>query len=219
MAEELIAGNTQATGVAPAAPAAAAPAPAAAAPAAPQQDAAPAAGDKPAEGDKPAADNPADKGGDKPAGAPEKYEFKAPEGTEFNANVIAAYSEVAKELNLPQDAAQKVLDKVAPVMAAQHVEAVKKISAEWIDAVKSDKEYGGEKLDENIAIAKKALETFGTPELRTLLDTTGLGNNPELIRAFYRAGKAISEDRFVGGKGTPPASQSVAQRMYPNMNP
>ena len=54
----------------------------------------------------------------KPEGAPESYEFKAPEGTQFDDAVIGAFSEVAKELNLPQDQAQKVLDKMAPVIAA-----------------------------------------------------------------------------------------------------
>lgn len=210
MAEELIAGNTQPTGEAPAA-SAAAPAPAADATAL-QQTAAPTPGDKPAEGAKPEADTPA-------PSAPEKYEFKAPEGTEFDASVLAAYSEVAKELNLPQDAAQKVLDKVAPVMAAQQAEAIRAVNAQWLEATKSDKEFGGENLDANIAIAKKALDTFGTPELRALLDTTGLGNNPELIRLCYRAGKAISEDRFVGGNAAPQGAATVAQRMYPNMNP
>ena len=39
-----------------------------------------------------------DKG--KPEGAPEKYEFQAGEGRQFDDEVIGAFSEVAKELNL-----------------------------------------------------------------------------------------------------------------------
>ena len=38
-------------------------------------------------------------------GAPEKYEFQAPEGKEYAAEVIADFSEIAKELNLTQEAA------------------------------------------------------------------------------------------------------------------
>ena len=66
-------------------------------------------------------------------------------------------------------------------------------------------------------VAKKALETFGTPELRTLLNESGMGNNPEVIRAFYRVGKAISEDKFVSGKATP-ADANDARSLYPNSN-
>lgn len=157
---------------------------------------------------------------EKSQGAPEKYEFKAPEGTELNASVIGAYSDVAKELDLSQEAAQKVLDKVAPVMAAQQADALRVMNADWLDATKSDKEFGGEQLDGNLAMAKKALEVFGTPELTKLLNDTGLGNHPEVIRVFYRTGKAISEDRFTAsGSGGKPADD--VRRLYSNssMNP
>ncbi|BCB27051.1 phage endoprotease [Sulfurimicrobium lacus] len=155
----------------------------------------------------------------KPEGAPENYEFKAPEGQQFDDTVIGAFSEVAKELNLPQDAAQKVLDKMAPVIQARHMEQFEAARAQWAETAKSDKEFGGEKLDENLAMAKKAIDTFGTPEFRALLNDSGFGNHPEVIRVFYRAGKAISEDRFVAGSGGGKTPQSVAQRMYPGMNP
>lgn len=141
---------------------------------------------------------------DKPAekvGAPEKYEFKAAEGQKFDDSVLEQFSEVARELDLPQDAAQKVLDKMAPVLQARQAEVVEKMRTEWADTAKTDKEFGGEKLNENLSVAKKALDQFATPELRTLLNETGLGNHPEVIRMFYRAGKAISEDQsFVSGR-------------------
>jgi hypothetical protein len=155
----------------------------------------------------------------KPEGAPESYDFKAPEGVQFDDTVIGAFAEVAKELNLPQDQAQKVLDKMAPVIAARQLERFETARNDWAEAAKSDKEFGGAKLAENLSLAKKALDTFATAELRELLDQSGLGNHPEVIRMFYRTGKAISEDRFVGGKRDQQAQQTVAQRMYPNMNP
>lgn len=151
----------------------------------------------------------------KPEGAPESYEFKAPEGTQFDDAVIGAFSEVAKELNLPQDQAQKVLDKMAPVIAARQAEQFQAARTEWAEAAKTDKEFGGEKLTENLGTAKKALDALATPELRTLLEESGLGNHPEVIRVFYRAGKAISEDRFVTGRngGSP---TDPAKRLFPN---
>lgn len=159
-----------------------------------------------------------DKTGAKPTGAPEKYEFKAPEGQQYDPNVLTAFSEIAKELDLPQDAAQKVLDKMGPALAQRSTEAVETLKTTWGDATKADKELGGEKLGENLAVAKKALDAFGTPELRTLLEQTGLGNNPEIIRAFYRAGKQISEDRFVQGGQRPSGNgaKDAAKALYPN---
>lgn len=153
----------------------------------------------------------------KPQGAPDKYEFKLPEGVQLDDKGTTAFSEVAKELNLSQDAAQKVLDKMGPVIAGRHAEALSQAKAQWVEATQNDKEYGGEKLSENLAVAKKALDTFGSPELRTLLNESGLGNHPEIIRAFFKAGKAISEDKFVPATGgSPKGTKAAADALYPN---
>lgn len=143
------------------------------------------------------------------SGAPEAYEFKMPEGQELDAEVLKAYSEVAKQLDLPQESAQKVLDSVMPVMQARNLERIQAVHASWKQASTSDKEFGGEKLSENLALAQKALNSFGTPELRAFLEESQLGNHPEIIRAFYRAGRAISDDSYVGGRAA--KSQPVAR--------
>lgn len=152
-------------------------------------------------------------------GAPEKYEFKAPEGFTLDSEVMGEFEVVAKDLNLSQDAAQKIVEKLTPKIAErqqlQAVESLKAYRAELVSQVKADKEFGGDKLNESLAVAKKAMDAFGTPALRDLLDQSGLGDHPELIRAFYRAGKAISEDQFVAG-GTRPTKgeKTAAQSLY-----
>jgi hypothetical protein len=145
---------------------------------------------------------------------PERYEFKAPEGTEFDSKVIEAYSGAAKQAGLSQDTAQKLLESMAPALAARQAEQIDAIHTGWTEASTADKEFGGEKFKENLAVARKGLEAFSTPELRTLLDDTGLGSHPEVIRYFYRAGKAISEDKVVVGNpgGTP--AKPVASILY-----
>ena len=154
------------------------------------------------------------------ANAPESYEFTPAEGYEFDPKTLAAYSEVAKELNLPQESAQKILDKMAPAMAEKQAAQIEEIRNGWAESSKADKEFGGEKLTESLASAKKALDAFGTPELVTLLNESGMGNHPDVIRFMVRAGKAISEDGFVlGGRGA--SSGSTPQNLYSksNMNP
>ena len=154
------------------------------------------------------------------ATAPESYEFTPAEGYEFDPKTLAAYSEVAKELNLPQESAQKILDKMAPAMAEKQAAQIEEIRNQWAESSKTDKEFGGEKLTESLASAKKALDAFGTPELVTLLNESGMGNHPDVIRFMVRAGKAISEDGFVlGGRGA--SSAATPQNLYSksNMNP
>ena len=157
-----------------------------------------------------------------PKGAPEKYEFKPVEGRELDSETMSTFAEVAKEAGLTQDAAQKILDRMAPQMAQRQQAQIEAIRNEWVAASKTDSEFGGEKIAENLATAKKALDQFGTPELRALLNESGLGNHPEIIRLMYRAGKAISEDTYVGraasvgGKPAPKSFADAAAALYSN---
>jgi hypothetical protein len=159
-------------------------------------------------------------------GAPEKYEFNskvadAPE--ELDPEVLTAFGEVAKDLDLPQEAAQKVLDKVAPVIQARQAKAVEQARADWATESQSDEEFGGENLSANLEIAKSSLKEFGTDALKSLLQESGLGNHPEVIRFMYRAGKAISEDGYVGNSqganakgGIPKDFNGIADALYSN---
>lgn len=155
-------------------------------------------------------------------GAPEQYEeFTPPEGQQFDPEVMKGFKEIAKELNLSQDAAQKMLDKMAPAVAERQSQRLEEIRGQWANESTADKEFGGEKLNENLGVARKALDTFGSPELKSLLNESGLGNHPEVIRLLYRAGKAIGEDSFVGGNkstgGSKPTSQAdYANSLYPS---
>ena len=121
----------------------------------------------------------------KPEGAPEKYEFNmkvADAPDELDPDVITAFGEVAKELDLPQEAAQKVIDKVAPIMQARQAQEVEKARTEWAERSQSDEEFGGENLDANLEVAKSALNAFGTDALKSLLSESCLGNHHEIIR-------------------------------------
>lgn len=150
--------------------------------------------------------------------APEKYEFKAQEGQTLAPEVMSEFSKVAKEMDLSQDQAQKLVDSVAPQMLQAQQALHAKQVADWTESAKTDKEFGGEKLSENLAVAKKALDTFGTPELTKLLNDTGLGNHPEIIRAFYKAGKQISQGAFVSGSQAPVSQNATAaSKLYPDM--
>ncbi|MBP6563996.1 MAG: protease [Burkholderiales bacterium] len=175
----------------------------------------------PAEGAQAGTDGDAGKPADP---VPEKYEFTALEGHELADDVVTAFSDVAKELKLTQAAAQQLVDKLAPVLAqstAAKAEAffadVGGAPATWAQQAKADKEFGGEKFDANLAVARKAME-FATPQMRALLDKTRIGDHPEMIRWMHRVGKALSEDTFVGGKPSAGKPDDPAKKLFPSMN-
>lgn len=147
---------------------------------------------------------------------PESYDLQMPDGIELDKASAEEFTTIAKELKLDQAAAQKLAD-IAAKQAQRQVEAHTKLVESWVEQVKADKDIGGDKLEENLGIARKALDTFGTPELRDVLNASGLGNHPEVIKAFVKAGKAISEDKFV--PGAPKGSDTdPARKLFPNMN-
>lgn len=154
----------------------------------------------------------------KPQGAPESYEFTPVDGAA--PEIVEQFSGLAKELNLTQETAQKVLSQMAPAIQAHQASQVEAITKGWAEQSTADPEFGGQRLQESLTVAKKALDTFGTPELRKLFNESGLGNHPEVIRFMVRAGKAVSEDKFVTGASAPQGGID-ARNHYPasNMNP
>jgi hypothetical protein len=153
-----------------------------------------------------------------PEGAPESYEFQAIEGAdlEVDSAPVQAFSEIAKDLNLTQEQAQSVLDKVAPALRQQNDDYINEVRSEWVENVKSDPEIGGDKLQENLGKAVRVLDAFGTPELKSLLGETGLGDNPEIIRFLVRAHQDIGEDRFLTGSQSDKEQPFSAQDFYNN---
>lgn len=153
---------------------------------------------------------------------PETYEFKTPEGAPLEGEFLGEFAAVAKELGLSQEEATKVAEigaKMATNFSVQQEQALARQATEWANAVTADKDIGGDKLPETLAIAKKALADLGTPELKDLLEKSKLGNHPEVIRFMAKAGKAISQDSKLVSGSRQTTIESVAQRMYPNMKP
>lgn len=155
--------------------------------------------------------------------APEKYELSLPDGMKADAEVSGEFEATARKLGLTQEEAQELyaLGAKANQRSAEAMLAdVKALQESWLSAAQSDKEFGGEKLKENLAVAKTALK-FATPELKQILNETRLGDHPELIRWMYRVGKAMAEDTFVTGRqsATRDSTEAArADRMYPTMS-
>lgn len=146
------------------------------------------------------------------------YEFKLPDGMELDKAAVDAFIPLAKELKLSPEQAQKFADlKVQDVQ--RQAEAWQSQQAQWVDQVKGDAEIGGDNLEKSLAYAKVAVDFIGDPELANLLNTTGYGNHPTLVKAFVKIGKQLAPDSFVGGKREPATNSEEAAlaRMYPTM--
>lgn len=162
-------------------------------------------------------------------GAPEKYaDFKPPEGVKAPAGeLMTEFSSLAKELGMSQDSAQAAFALVAKLAEkggasqatrdAARAETTRLATIEGYEtATKADPEFGGDKLAENLAIAKAAMHATATPALVKLLNDTGLGSNAEVIRHFLKVAPAFTEAKFVPGGSKPKTENDAAKVLYPN---
>lgn len=141
-------------------------------------------------------------------GAPEQYEeFKAPEGLQYDTTVISNFKDVAKELNLSQDKAQVLLDKMAPVIARQQLSRIQEISADWREKTLKDAEIGGDKWTRAEADIARVRDKFAIgddgnidPDIAEFMKSPA-GNHPGVLKLLARVGRAFGEADFP--KGTP----------------
>lgn len=167
-----------------------------------------------------------------PEGAPEKYaDFKLPEGMKFDQAGLEKATAIFKELNLPQDGAQRLVDLQAEQIKQlmdNPVNAVIAQKTEWEDAAKQ--KYGkeiepGGKVNLSIArLIDRFPEEMRVP-FRQGMDNTLAGSHPAFIAAMNWISEQFGEGTTVKGNGPSPLGQkgpdapprSVAQNMYPHL--
>lgn len=155
-----------------------------------------------------------------------ELELKLPDGLKGDDPTIGQFREVAKELGLKSDGAQKIFDLYVGAQQAARQAAVEKYEQQqkaWVESATNDKEFGGAKFEENLSYARKAIAKFGSPELEQLLDQSGFGNNPALVRFAYRIGKAMAEDSVAGSasqaNGASDSAESFHRKLYEQKTP
>lgn len=188
-------------------------------------EAGPAAG--PGEGEaSAAAEGEGGAGGDEAAaaGPPEKYELSVPDGFEaIDTDVMSEAEPILRELKLTNEQADKLTPIAAGLVKKTMERAEKAITdraiaqrKEWADAFQSDPDIGGANKDRTLGDAARAFDHYGLKKgegLRQLLDESGLGNHPDVIRFVARVGRDLDEGSFERGSAaaTPKAPE---QKMY-----
>lgn len=159
-------------------------------------------------------------------GAPEAYEaFTLPEG--FSDDILTEeFLVMAKEMNLSQPAAQKLIDvymrqigQLADAGAKQADDQWTTTTEGWLAEAKADKDMSA-KFDEHLGKAKKAIDAHGNQGLKDVLNKSGLGNHPEVIRFLSKVGAELGEDNLDLGQGTGGGekdTRSAAEKMFPSM--
>lgn len=157
--------------------------------------------------------------GGKPAD-PIKYELTLPKDSVLDAAHVAKIEAEAKAEGLTNEQAQGRLardNQLKAEMLNQQATSLKEQSAKWVEELKGDKDFGGDNFKENVSHAKRALDRFADPAFKKILDETGLGNNPHLVRAFARVGKQMGNDKLVLGESGSIQKSSALEKLFPTM--
>tara|TARA_Y100000310_G_scaffold340520_1_gene436574 strand:- start:970 stop:1623 length:654 start_codon:yes stop_codon:yes gene_type:complete len=159
---------------------------------------------------------------DKPDGAPEAYEdFIIPDGLEADEDVMVKASEMFRELDLTQEKAQKLVDfqvKVKQKEIERATQLWEDTVNDWKDKSKSDKEFGGAAFNASMVEAKAAINAFGNTEFKEMLNLTGVGNHPEMIRFLQKMGKTVKADEILQGSSSAGGEVAQAKKLFPDMN-
>jgi hypothetical protein len=124
---------------------------------------------------------------------------------------IDQYKEIAHQLNLTQDQASAVWDLYQQTIqnqAEQEQQSWQQTQAEYHQELQ--REFGKNAAQE-FEFAKRAFTQFSDQEASELMDSTGLGNHPSIVKLFARIGRVLSEDGMLGPKDGVQGGLSLAQ--------
>lgn len=119
---------------------------------------------------------------------PEAFTLKAPEGSNFDENQLKAYESFAKENGLSAVQAQAIVERDAA--------ASKNLATAWENELVSDKEIGGDNLEQSKALAQEAVKKY-FPNLAKAITGTPFENHPALFRDLVALGKTMAPDKAV----------------------
>ena len=131
-------------------------------------------------------------------------------GENVDAGEAQFLSKIAQESGADAASASKLVQDLTLYGQVKHEQQVQA----WEEASRNDPDFGGEKLQENLAIANRVFEAYDPQGIiRGLLQETGYGNHPDLIRFMLAIGRDLAPDRMVSGGHN---SGGDARTLFPN---
>lgn len=163
--------------------------------------------------------------------APESYDFKSielPEGIQFDNELASKFEPIARELNLTQEDASKLVNmlvehqkeqlgnqkEIIAEFKRQELEATK---IEYQKMLETDKEISGkgkEYYDSYLNVAITGYKEFASEELMSVVEQHGLNLHPVVIKHFYRLGKLCGQDNIQISKNPAGEEKTAADILY-----
>jgi len=165
---------------------------------------------------------------------PPKYDpFTLPEGIKLDDTKVGEFTNLLAELEKSK-ADHSVVQQTGQKLVEFHINEVKsavegiqkyyqdswdKQKTEWRESFLKDPDIGGNRFQTTVDAANTFIRTHGgsveqQTEFRALMDSSGLGNHPIMIRILANAGKAMSEGRPLASVKPVSQPKSKTQTLY-----
>lgn len=171
---------------------------------------------------------------DEPAPPPTYDPFTLPEGIELAEDRIKEFTGILSEFEgktkadhaAVQEFGQKAVDfhiaeiqKAAETVTKHYQESFENIKNEWKESFMSDPELGGNRWQTTIDSAMSFIRTHGgtddqQAEFRKLMNDSGVGNHPAMIRLLANAGIRMGEGKPLAALSPVSPPRSKVQTMY-----
>lgn len=140
-------------------------------------------------------------------GSPEQFDYtevQLPEGMELDKEMLGKFEPLAKEFNLSNKSANKLMNLAVELVAKNTPNAenlatqIQQAEAEsYAQLLNTDKELNGysqEEYSKYLQVANQGVKSFATQGFMDLIKSKGLTNHPDFIKTFHAIGKQCSND-------------------------
>jgi|TARA_Y100000296_G_scaffold75841_1_gene95926 hypothetical protein len=125
-----------------------------------------------------------------------------PEGLEYDEEFESTFRDVAHKAGLTQKQTKDIYDGYNSYVSKKAELEGENGTVQmnnWVEQMKKD---FGKAYDERIDLAQRAIEKFGSGDVKDWMNSTGMGNNPMFVKMFANIGEIVAE-----GKGDVPATR------------
>ena len=133
------------------------------------------------------------------------FELEVPKDGLLTKEYVDRFQKDAIAAGLSKDEAKDLLDtqyRAVKDFQDRNNTSVEQAKQQWKDASRADPEIGGDNFNKTAELSRRVVEKFGNEAFRKLLNETGFGNYPEVLRFFSKVGAAFSEDQLRPGSAS-----------------
>lgn len=162
-------------------------------------------------------------------GSPEQFDYtevQLPDGMELDKDMLGKFEPLAKEFNLSNKSANKLMNlavelvaKNAPnaeSLATQIQQAEAESYSQLLNSDKELNEYSQEEYGNYLKVANQGVKSFATQGFMDLIKAKGLTNHPDFIKTFHAIGKQCSNDTLPNVNNPVGKSERQADILYGN---